>query len=293
MSRIIYLETTAVIDSVFKAFPDINSIVNSSKRKLTSQYVKMEILKGFLSYLVLLHNRLVQTNNWSEIQQYISNLSQASRRYHLGAILDALTAFWKKIDQKRPTVSADKPRMTFSEIFLRDIRSFLRIWIRDFFKRIDALADEVLNPMNCYVDIKPPKLIDNLFVTPSRCPNSTSECEIKKFFEDNLKDFTLIFEKLNQLPQNVIDEETKRRMAALNKIIKKLLHRNRDFSNYSQREKLCWDCGDAIQVVISPPDALVVNRNERHFKPICEAIQRECMTYSSPRSNRTPTCHPD
>ncbi len=245
----------------------------------------MEIKRGFLNYLILMYNRLVQTDNWSDFSQYISNLSSSPRRYHLGAIIDALTKFWETIEKQRPSELAERHgEIDLSEILKRDTLSFLRYWIRFLLVKIDKSVDDVLNPMECFVDLDSPQIKKGVFVSkPNKCPDSSVECQIKGYFNDNADDFKKILNKLKSIPSESIDNETTKRISSLKKIIKKHLIQNHHFSNYSQREKLCWDCSDAIHAVLAPKGSLVVNRNEKHFKPICEAIDKEYVTYSSPK----------
>ena len=103
MGNIVYLETTAVIDSAFKFNPNVLSILNNAEKSVTSQYVKMEIKKGFLNNLVLLHNKVVQCRSFSEVQDFIARLSNSPKRYYLGAVLDAMARFWREREDKRPS----------------------------------------------------------------------------------------------------------------------------------------------------------------------------------------------
>ena len=284
MSRDIYLETTAVLDTAFKSFPEALSILSSSNQKYTSQYAKMEINRGFLNYLILMYNRLEQTPRWSDYQQYIANVAQTPRRYLLGGILDALTAYWKDIEKLRPDELKDKyGDVDMSTIMINSTKSFLRIWIRFFFKKIDKDFTEILNPMNCFPDIKEPQMKKGIFVIePKKCIDSSVECDIKKYFLDNVEDFRKILDRLKAINKEDLDGETKKRISSLKKIIRKILPHNHKFSNYCQTEILCQHCGDAIHAVIAPETAIVLNRNERHYKPICEAVGKESMTYTSP-----------
>lgn len=284
MNSDIYLETTAVLDAVFKSFPEVGVIIDASKKKYTSQYVKMEIKRGFLNYLTLMYNRLVQTENWSDFLQYISNLTR--RPYQLGAILDALTKFTRMVEKQRPSELIKKHGdISHSEIEKRDTESFLRLWIRSLLRKIEKSVDDVLNPMGCFVDIKSPQIQKGIFVSkPYKCPESSFECGIKNFFSENAGDFTKILKKLKNIPPHKCDAETKKRITSLNKILNKFIRHNRDFSNYAQNHELCWNCGDAIHAVIAPIGSSVVNRNERHFNPICEAIDKKSLTYKSPKS---------
>lgn len=288
MDEILYLETTAVIDASFKTFPELLAHINSTKKSLSSHYVKMEIKKGFLYNLVLLHNKVVECDSYSQVQQFAANLASSPRRYYLGTVLDALKVLWENIESKRPDdLKARYGNIPLGDILRRETKNFLRLWIRCFLQRIDTMVSEIVNPMKCFVDLKSPVLKGDRFDNrPDKCTASTAECEIQRFFVDNLKDFNNILTGLKALPEKDRDAETVKRMAALNRIIKKRVPRavsGVTFSNQSQDEALCWACGDAIHAVIAPKDSSVVNRNGQHYDPICSAIGRKSLVYSSPK----------
>jgi hypothetical protein len=288
LGEILYLETTAAIDATFKSFPELLALIKSSEKPLSSHYVKMEIKKGFLYNLVLLHNKAVECDSFSQVQQFVSNLASSPRRYYLGAVLDASKVYWQNYENNRPDdLKAKYGNIPMGDIQRRETINFLRIWIRMLLPRIDKMVGEVMNPMKCFVDLKGPELKDDLFDNrPAKCPASTTECEIHRFFEKNIKDFDAILARLRALPDNERDPETLKRMAALNRIIKKRVRRAVSgliFSNKSQDEQLCWACGDAIHAVLAPKGSSVVNRNGRHYDPICESIGRKSLVYTSPK----------
>ena len=288
LSEILYLETTAVIDASFKSFPELLARIKSSEKSLSSHYVKMEIKKGFLYNLVLLHNKVIECDSYAEVQQFAANLASSPRRYYLGAVLDALKVFWENIESKRPDdLKVKYGNIPLGDSLKKETINFLRMWIRLFLPKIDRLVAEIVNPMKCFVDLKGPVLKDNLFDNkPAKCPASTTECEILKFFRENIKDFDSILATLKAIPQAERDPETTRRVAALNRILKKKIHRTNSvtFSNKSQDEEMCWVCGDAIHAVIAPKGSSVANRNGRHFDPICKSIDRKSVVYSSPKT---------
>ncbi|MBI5633365.1 MAG: hypothetical protein HZA15_07810 [Nitrospirae bacterium] len=286
MGEILYLETTAAIDAAFKSFPELLSLIKSSEKSISSQYVKMEIKRGFLYNLVLLHNKAVECSSFAQVQQFAANLASSPKRYYLGAVLDTLRVYFEKIDSQRP----DDLKKKYGNIHLGDIHRkqmiyFLRSWIRMFLPKIDKMVDELINPMKCFVDLKSPVLNGELFDNkPSRCSQSGFECEIQKFFQNNEDGFKVILNNLRKLHGTGKDDETKKREAALNFIIKKRIHRtSMKFSNKSQDEIKCWECGDAIHAVLAPKGASVVNRNGRHYDQICEAIDRKSLVYKSPK----------
>lgn len=282
----LYLETTAVIDASFKSFPELLDVINSAEKSLSSHYVKMEIKKGFLYNLVLLHNKVVECESYSQVQQFAANLASSPRRYYLGAVLDALRVLWENIESNRPDdLKAKYGDIPLGDILKRETRNFLRMWIRFFLPKVDALVSEIVNPMKCFIDLKGPVLKGDRFDNrPAECPESTTECKIQSFFSDNIGDFEAILEELRALPPG--DGETQKRIAALNKILKKRIRRavsGLTFSNKSQDEKWCWACGDAIHAVIAPRGSSVVNRNGRHYDPICKSIGRKSLVFTSPK----------
>lgn len=285
VSDILYLETTAVIDATFKSFPELLSLIKSADKSMASHYVKMEIKKGFLYNLVLLHNKTVECSSFAQVQQFAANLASSPKRYYLGAVLDALRVFWESIENKRPDdLKAKHGDIPIGDILRKETVNFLRMWIRFFLHRIDKVVDEIVNPMKCFLDLRSPELKGDRFDNrPAECPESTSECEIHKFFRDNIGEFEAILKGLRALPDSDRDRETTERMAALNRIIKKRVRRGLTFSNKSQDEKLCWACGDAVHAVISPKGSSVVNRNGRHYDPICKSIGRKSLVYTSPK----------
>lgn len=281
MNDKIYLETTAVIDATVKKCPELIDIIKSSTEKYTSQYVKMEIKKGFLNNIVLLHNKICNSEKWSDVQEYISRLSSTPLRNMLSTMLQGLASCWKSIEDQRPPDLVKKyGGLPFTQIMKQHSLSFLRTWIGMVMRKVDRISDEYINPMKCFKDIDPPVRDGELFWNkPVNCSGSAIECDIKKFFLDNYSDFQKIFQGLKSLRDNEIDNETKKRRKALKEILKILQYSTRGFSNHSQNQKLCWACGDAIHAVLAPSGAVVVNQNEKHFNDICTFIGKVSLSY--------------
>jgi hypothetical protein len=177
LSNVLYLETTAVIDASFKKFPVLLSTLKSADKSMSSHYVKMEIKRGFLYNLVLLHNKMVQCSTWTEVQQFVSNLASSQKRYYLGATVDALRGFFEQICKNRPSdLIAKYGDYPLDELLKKDALNFLKIWLRFMFTRIDKLVDEMVNPMHCFTDLRGPVLKGGLFENVhSTCPESANE----------------------------------------------------------------------------------------------------------------------
>lgn len=279
----VYLETTAIIDAVLriKKYPKLASILLPSNKKYSSQYTKMEIKRGFLNNLVLLHNRICISEKWSDVEDYIYKLSAGLRRNQLSTILGSMAVYWKNIEKLRPEDLKEKyGERSLSDIMKESSISFLRTWIKYIFKKMDKVCDEILDPMKCFNDLCPPLQEGHLFSNkPVYCKSSKIQCEVKQFFSENSQDFNKIFEGLKKIPENKRDTETQKRIPSLKKILKKLFSSTKYFNNHSQDEKLCWNCGDAIHVVLAPSNALVANRNKKHFEDICNLINKKNYSY--------------
>ena len=91
-SEIVFLETSAVVDLTFKkaSSPALQELLKSYPKKVTAHYVRMEIKKGFLCYLVYLHNKIVHAKDWAEVQTAVRKLSSTPQKHRLGSVLEAL-----------------------------------------------------------------------------------------------------------------------------------------------------------------------------------------------------------
>ena len=279
----VFIETTSIIDYIFKkkASEKIEAILHNYKKKTTAHYVKMEIKKGFLQYLVYLHGKVVRCESIDEVFEVIRRLSATPMRHRLGTVLEAIEEYFYSINTVTPSDITEKYRdIPIPRLQKTQCEIFLRSHIRRLFRNIDRAVDEIVNPMNCFVDIKPPREEGKIFNNkPCECPGSEIECNIKQFFRDNEEAFAKIRDTLKLLPQNQIDPETQQRISSLKEILRLLPYPNRKFSNKEPNVKDCWRCSDAILAVTASPDADVLNHNKKHYDPICETIGKKSISY--------------
>jgi uncharacterized protein YaaW (UPF0174 family) len=281
-SKKVFIETSVLVDYALK--PDakerIADILKEYQIKVSSNYVRMEIKKGVLTYLVYLHNKIANCRDWSEVQKAISNLSSTPQRHRLGTILEVLENFFRTIQNNTlPDIAEEHGRITLSEFLRKKSLSYIRLMIRILWRKFEEIVDEDINPMSCFIDIKPPErkngLLENLGRT---CNKSEFECKIKNFFRDNEESFQKILDSLQDIPEEKIDKETSDRIRSLKEILRLLPHNNRKLSN-KDGAKECWKCSDAILAVVSPEGTHVLHHNPKHYNPICESINKTSVTY--------------
>ena len=277
------METTAVVDYSLKpgARERIKNICEQYGKTVTAQYVKMEIKRGILQYLVYLHNLIASKNSFADVLNTVSKLSSTPQKYRLATILKILANFSKEIKNKTPQdIINEYGDIPIDEYQRRKSKSYLRNIIKLLWRSIDKIGDEILNPMDCFPDIREPYEKEGFFVNePRDCEKSKFECKIKQFFREHQTEFQKILNQLEQMPAGNLDEETSRRKRSLKQILRLLPYGGRKFSNKELNRKDCWNCGDAILAVVAPHSADILNNNQRHYRRICMAINKRSVPY--------------
>lgn len=285
-NREVFIETTSIIDYIFKTkyFVQIKNILDNYDKKTTAHYVKMEIKRGFLQYLVYLHGKVVRCESLGEVSEAINKLAATPQQHRYKTAWEAIEEYFKSIDKTKPSDIIKKyGDIPLSQSLKIDCEGYLRSIIRRLFRNVDRVVDEIVIPMKCFVDIESPRELGRLFDnTPSKCTGSQVECNIKQFFRDNEEAFTKIRDKLDsKSKKEKIDNETQQRISSLHKIFRLLPLNNRKFSNKEPEKvvQLCWRCGDAILAVTAPANADVLNHNRRHYDTLCDAIGKRSISY--------------
>ena len=281
--KIIFFETTAVVDYSLRpeARERIKNICQQYGKTVTAQYVRMEIKRGVLQYLVYLYNLIASKHSFADVLNTVSKLSSTPQKYRLGTVLKILANFSKEIKNKTPQDIIDEyGDIPIDEYQRRKSKSYLRTIIKLLWRSIDKIADEIVNPMDCFPDIRGPYEKEGLFINkPRDCGKSKFECKIKQFFREHQVEFQKILNQLEQMPTGNLDEETSRRKRSLKEILRLLPYGGRKFSNKEPNRKDCWNCGDAILAVVAPDSADILNNNQKHYKPICAAINKRSIPY--------------
>ena len=277
----IFVETTALVDSIKPEYREVlDEVLSKYDKKISSNYVKMEIKRGVIQYLVYLHNKIVMCREMSEVFSAISRLSSTPQRHRLGTTLEAITNFFSSIEhitlQEMLDASGDIPH---GDYLRHQSSSFIRNLIRTVWRRFEKIIDEDINPMSCFEDIEPPKFENGVFDNaPRTCDKSQFECQIRSFFKENCHSFSTIGNNLQRLPNQSIDDETRNRIRSLKEIIRLLPYNNRKFSNKDGAKK-CWRCGDVILAVLAPEGAHILHRNPKHYDAICKSLNKKGITY--------------
>lgn len=270
----IFLETTIMIDRLCKDDErkrKVDEVLSKYDKTYTSRYAKMEFKKGLLQNLIYLHGKIVQCNNLEEVFEAISKLSATPQRNKLQSVLEAMKHFYKNIWNKRPSEIIDRyGNVTIDEYLKNSAESFLSNLIRQSWRKFERVVDEVIDPTNCFLDMEGPRKINRIYDnSPRTCKKSKFRCGCRSFFNANSEKFSKVLNCLKDIPEP--DSETIKRIRSLKLILR--------VKKREIRQEDCWYCSDAIMAVEAPNDADIFNNNQRHFVPICEALDKRSIGY--------------
>lgn len=262
----VFLETSAVADCFFKAKKERETafrVIPHGDTIMTSHYVIFELCRGYLRYLILLHNKTTLFTTFSDLCRY--GHAVRLRAYFQGAIWESFTKFFSEAQLQSPNQIAE------DEYKLICFRSFLRKDIRRCWKKMMRGVGRIVNDVGCRDNISDPtigtdgqyeQVLDKQLCGIARC------CGLKSYAARHANDFTRLRDRLQA--QSSPDDETARRTKALRE-----LYRNptRDFAKTD-----CYVCGDAIIAHEAPADAPIVTKNKKHLVPICEVFGKQLLS---------------
>lgn len=242
-------------ENAFRVIPSGDAIV-------TSRYVIFELSRGYLRYLILLHNKTTLFTTFSDLCRYGHALRL--KAYYQGAIWESFTKFFSETPFQPPD------KMTEDEYKLICFRSFLRKDIRRCWRKMMRALSRIINNVGCRDNVSEPtigrdgqyvQVLDRHLCGIARC------CGLKSYTARHTDDFSRLRDRLQAEPPP--DSETAKRTKALRE-----LYRNptRDFLKTD-----CYVCGDAIIAHEAPAEVPIVTKNKKHFAPICEVFDKRIL----------------
>jgi hypothetical protein len=274
-----FLETTACIDLMFNAHAKLRQRTKDFKLLETSNYVKMEIKKGYINHLIYLHNILADTESFAGTLKAVNGLHHNGHKRKLMAILKQLEVIFRGEIFHKPLREIDEKDTNIDSLICKKARNILYTKIKKFKNGIEKLAQNVTNEMGCYRDIEPPYIRNDRFHNDNKeCIKSIMTCEIFTFFKKGEDEFNKMHKALRNIPEK--DDETEKRAKSLKELLKKT-ELERSFSNAQKVDaKHCWACSDAILVATSPRDALLITSNQKHFEPLTASVGKSSEYYN-------------
>jgi hypothetical protein len=265
-TRDAYLDATALAARISHdrhTYPQLLQRLGSYSTKMTSQYVLMEIRRGFVRYLVYLYHCTLDEDNLAAVHHRVERLLGTPQNHRPRTMLQNLRIFFEEIQNTRLRMAVvQDTNGTLGSYMLQAIRALLRMRIRNCWEDLHSFLDGVVNEMQCSQGLEGPTQTGDRFdATLPFCERLEAACRVAEFCRDHKAELERVLAALsNSRPDN----ETKLRIDALTSVL----------SDYSKARShtTCWRLGDLLVCLESPSSADVVNNNARHMDAICGAL---------------------
>lgn len=266
----LYLDTSIQIERKICPPPkkeELNEILALAGNLFSSTYVKMEYRRSLVRDFVYIFNRLNDSENLGEVLYKINQLPPFQQR-RINRMIGGLAECF--LDQNE-SISASK-----GEEFLEKAYHYFKPLIEFSMEEFDDSVDSVENQTDCYIAKGVPTLKGKIFDNKiSHCRPGEINCKIVEFFKVNINHFKKILDMLSK--QQNLDSELEKMKNILEKAIKHPVNMA-DYRN-------CWKCGDSIIAVESKEDYIIFTKNEKHFYPICKAINKRIAVFKSSQTD--------
>ena len=262
----IFLETTALIDFVFKSSEirlKISDILATYGHVYSSNYVRAQVRNRYLNYLCVMLKKSMFAYSVADVLEWAKKCTYISFQAYLGnSSSEQIIIYLRDIEEKHK----------FPEI--KAFQSHLRILIRKGWKQIFedcSFIDDFIDQTKCYTGfLSPPVRKSGYYEVENSkaCENNGHGiCELEKFCNNDIEDFRNILNKLKKIAKP--DEETKNRIQEIQRLLK-------GRTNFKLKE--CGFLSDAI-IALESNAPEILNNNDKHFLPICESIGKKSVTY--------------
>lgn len=273
----IFLETTAIIDYVFKdetKRKQVHNVLKEYNARYSSNYVKAQIRNGYLRWLSTVYKKTFSLKYIADIFEWAKNCTAVHwTRYMGSSAQEQLIIFLRNIERKIKEKNED----VSEDLDVRILQSHIRNLIRKGWRQAcceGKTVNKFIDETGCYRGkLESPKKKGKYIEIEmdTDCKDYAKRiCDIEEFLKNpvNKKQFGRILESLKSEAKK--DDETKKRIVELEKILKK---KNPLISGHE-----CKACSDAI-IAVEANVQSILNNNTKHFDPICESIGKKSIGY--------------
>ncbi len=262
------LDTTVLADILLKKSDVSRKTSAALKRYSETQlpvYAIKEFKSGPLSRYVWLHNKFVTLSSYSKVIAAIQAESRTPRRYLTSTALEALAAAAETVGRMDRTKLEQYGDMGNLDSFLRDRnRLAIRTKISRAWKRRRKVASRTVYEMPCYREVEPILNKDGLLeIKPKKC-ESRDGCGLAPLLKKNPGQLEALQSVVRQQGDT---PELKRRHKALRQMVRK--------PKAAVTEEMCTGLGDAVFVLLTPPETVILTTNLRDFEPLVNAVGKK------------------
>jgi hypothetical protein len=263
---------------MIKAFVDSTILTDALIKSGESKKCAIEVLKKFditelpvfaikefkagpLKNFVWMHNKLVSVRSYEKALEALQHMSMTPRRYTTSTALEALKEAAGSISKKTPANFAAKygDKAAIDKILCDEFRLAIKTAIMKAWKKRRKITTDIVFPLPCYHEVSPYEKRGLIEIDPKRCDPS-GECSLASLLRDKLDEMW----KMREAIKGSAKLENQRRSKTLRQLYRKPKERI--------QESECQNLGDAIYVLLSPSDSVIITTNITDYKPLVEAI---------------------
>lgn len=259
-----FVDTTILTDAILKS-GEVKKLAIDALKQFDETELPVFAIKEFkagpLKNFVWMHNKLVTVGSYAKALGALHSMSRTPRRYTTSTALEALRDAAGSISKETlgDLVTKYGERASHDKVLCDEFRLAIKVAIIKAWKRRRKVTTRVVLPLPCYREIAPYENRGLIELNPQKC-DPPSECSLASLLRQNLSEL----EKMRDAIKDSGKEENKRRAKVLHEICRK--------PRAPIQEKDCQTLGDAIFVLFSPIDSIILTTNTSDIKPLAEAL---------------------
>jgi len=251
-----FLDTTILADAILKDRATRHrtiTVLKAFKRVEFPAFALKELRCGPLATYRLLHNYLAEERSFLRALSRVHALSRTPRRNSASTIIEA----WQRAeedlfaDPRRGARPNDQERAD-------ELRFHLQRLVLSADRRLEQLPGTPTFPLRCSVPSEI-RVLPNGLLAQAAKPCNHGSCELAEYFRDMDVELELLIRAIESQPD--IPEHTKRLKA---------LHRLK--ADHRLDDPNCSALGDAVFVLLAPPNFVILTTNVKHHAILAEAL---------------------
>ena len=263
----IFLETSAVATLFYKSPSErkaLETTIPEGAILISSQYVVFELSRGFVQYLIWIHNRATLVTKFSDLYAYCNSMRR--RINFTGAMFEMFKFFEQYVSDNGLTAPREMPMDEYKLVIFRAFvrRTIRRSW-SNFHKRINSFVNNV----GCR-SIPPPTTDAKGQFTQelrTRLCGKRDKCGLKDYVGSHRRDFEKLQLNLSHIKNP--DPETTKRVTSLHELYR--------WDKKEFQKSDCYNCGDPIIAHEAPAEHPILTLNHKHFEPISKIFQKQLV----------------
>jgi hypothetical protein len=259
-----YVDTTILTDVLLNVGQQRSAAQRALKKYTETSlpvYAIKEFKAGPLRNFVWFHNKLSLSKTFYGSLDVLQKMSLTPRRYTTATAIQALKTAAFRLSQPLKALTTKYGSEANADSVLRDrFRLSIKSQIFRAWKNRRSVTSNIVHPVSCYLEEGPVETNGIIVLGSTKC-ELAPECALSHAIKADIDDL----KKLREVLKNESSKpENARRAKALREIIRK----PRD----PITDDVCRSLGDAMFVILAPPDHVILTTNDKDHRPLADAL---------------------